>query len=139
MTQERQNEVNQEGETWPLVYSCSGCTNVAQLANDIGLWLHDRQIAEMSSIAGIGGDVSCFVKQARSERPIVVIDGCAQSCAKKTLDRHNIPTQVHVQLAEELDIPIENYGCYSLKEMQLGLHHVYQALGLDTTPLVKPK
>ncbi len=34
----------------PLVYSCSGCSNVAQLANDIAVKLNSDGIAEMSCI-----------------------------------------------------------------------------------------
>ncbi|MBF3198252.1 zinc-binding protein, partial [Pseudomonas aeruginosa] len=41
----------------PLVYACSGCSNVAQLANDLALRLDRARLAEMSCIAGVGGDV----------------------------------------------------------------------------------
>ena len=42
----------------PLVYSCSGCSSAAQLANHVALQLDRRGVAEMSCIAGVGGDVS---------------------------------------------------------------------------------
>ncbi len=41
----------------PLVYSCSGCSSAAQLANHVALQLDRRGLAEMSCIAGVGGDV----------------------------------------------------------------------------------
>ena len=41
----------------PLVYSCSGCSSAAQLANHVALQLDRRGVAEMSCIAGVGGDV----------------------------------------------------------------------------------
>lgn len=44
----------------PLVYACSGCSNVAQLANDLALRLDRARLAEMSCIAGVGGDVRCW-------------------------------------------------------------------------------
>ncbi len=40
----------------PLVYACSGCSNVAQLANDLALRLDRARLAEMSCIAGVGDD-----------------------------------------------------------------------------------
>ena len=41
----------------PLVYSCSGCSDVAQLANEVAVRLDHAGHAEMSCIAGVGGGV----------------------------------------------------------------------------------
>lgn len=43
-------------DSLPLVYACSGCSNVAQLANTIAVRLDRAGLAEMSCIAGVGGD-----------------------------------------------------------------------------------
>ena len=59
----------------PLVYSCSGCSNVAQLANTLAVRLDRAGLAEMSCIAGVGGRVSSLVKKANSGRPILAIHG----------------------------------------------------------------
>ena len=53
----------------PLVYSCSGCSSAAQMANHIAVQLDRRGEAEMSCIAGVGGDVSQLVRIAHSGRP----------------------------------------------------------------------
>ncbi|GIK48484.1 MAG: hypothetical protein KJZ75_07610 [Hyphomonadaceae bacterium] len=80
----------------PLVYSCSGCSSAAQTSNDVALELNRRNLAEMSCIAGVGGDVPKLVKVAKSGRPIVAIDGCALACVKNTLARHGVePTVWH--------------------------------------------
>lgn len=85
----------------PLVYSCSGCSSAAQLANHVAVQLDRRGQAEMSCIAGVGGDVASLLKTAHSGRPIVVIDGCPLECAKKCLERHGIGVDEHIQLAEQ--------------------------------------
>ena len=83
-------------ENVPLVYSCSGCSSAAQTANYVALQLDKSGVAEMSCIAGVGGDVRPLVKLARSGRPIVALDGCALACAKSCLARHGIePDQYH--------------------------------------------
>jgi len=91
-------------EHLPLVYSCSGCSSAAQLANHLALRLDRDGIAEMSCIAGVGGNVASLVRRARdaadSERPILAIDGCALACARNCLARHGITPTLHVQLAE---------------------------------------
>ena len=55
----------------PVVYSCSGCSSAAQLANHVALQLDRKGLAEMSCIAGVGGDVPHLMKLARSGRPII--------------------------------------------------------------------
>ena len=84
----------------PLVYSCSGCSSAAQLANHVALKLDRMEIAEMSCIAGVGGDVPALVKTAKSGRPILVLDGCPMECAKNCLKRHDVTPDRHIQLAE---------------------------------------
>ncbi|HEX4911175.1 MAG TPA: putative zinc-binding protein [Permianibacter sp.] len=84
----------------PLVYSCSGCSSSAQLANDLALALDREQLAEMSCIAGVGGDVPALVNTAKSGRAIVVIDGCSRVCAKRSLARHGVTPAQHVVLSQ---------------------------------------
>lgn len=84
--------------TFPLVYSCSGCSSAAQMANHIALALDRLGKAEMSCIAGVGGDVPSLVKLAKSGRPVAVIDGCPLQCAKSCLARHGVEPDMHWQL-----------------------------------------
>ena len=82
----------------PLVYSCSGCSSAAQLANHVAMQLDRRGVAEMSCIAGVGGDVPYLLKIARSGRPIIALDGCSLDCVKSCLARHGIEADRHYQL-----------------------------------------
>lgn len=86
--------------TYPLVYSCSGCSSAAQMANHVALELDRRELAEMSCIAGVGGDVPSLVKLAKSGRPVLVIDGCPLVCARSCLARHGVTPVLHTQLGE---------------------------------------
>lgn len=83
----------------PLVYSCSGCSSAAQLANSLAVRLDRDRLAEMSCIAGVGGGVRSLVKKAQSGRKIMVMDGCFLHCAKLCLDRYGISINVHVDLS----------------------------------------
>lgn len=84
----------------PLVYSCSGCSSAAQLANHVAVRLDRAQLAEMSCIAGVGGDVESLVRTASSGRPIIALDGCHLQCARKCLERHGITPTRHYALSE---------------------------------------
>lgn len=86
--------------TLPLVYSCSGCSNVAQLANSLALRLDRQGLAEMSCIAGVGGHVAALVNKAKSGRPIVALDGCPLQCVRGCLAQHAIKPDVHLILSQ---------------------------------------
>jgi len=83
-----------------LIYACSGCSDVAQLANSVALRLDHAGEAEMSCIAGVGGGVPGLVRIARSGRPIVAIDGCQMHCASHCLSKAGVIPTEHVKLYE---------------------------------------
>jgi uncharacterized metal-binding protein len=85
----------------PLVYSCSGCSSAAQMANHLAIRLDRDGVAEMSCIAGVGGGVPGLVKTARSGRKILALDGCVLACAKACLAREGLAPDVHVVLADD--------------------------------------
>ncbi len=85
---------------FPLVYSCSGCSSAAQMANEVARQLDRREVAEWSCIAGVGGDVPSLVKRALSGRPIIAIDGCPLQCVKACLARHHVQPTKHYLLHE---------------------------------------
>lgn len=84
-----------------VVYSCSGCSNVAQMANSVAVRLHREKIAKMSCIAGVGGDVPSLVKTAEKAETILALDGCPLACVSNCLKRHNIVPDVHLVLTDE--------------------------------------
>jgi uncharacterized metal-binding protein len=102
----------------PLVYSCSGCSSAAQLANHLALALDHEGVAEMSCIAGVGGDVPSLVRLARSGRPIIAIDGCPLFCVRNSLARHGVVPARH-----------HNLGAYGVRKK---LHMLYDPADADT-------
>lgn len=85
----------------PLVYACSGCSSVAQLANHVALRLDREGEAEMSCIAGVGGNVPHLVKIAQSGRPILALDGCVLECTRSSLAQRGVSPTRHVLLNEQ--------------------------------------
>ena len=84
----------------PLVYSCSGCSSAAQMANYIAICLDRSRHAEMSCIAGVGDDVPSLVRLAKSGRPVIAIDGCPLHCARHCLARHAVQPAMHLTLTK---------------------------------------
>ncbi|MCA9732637.1 putative zinc-binding protein [candidate division KSB1 bacterium] len=84
----------------PLIYSCSGCSNVAQLANHIAVSLDRGGEGEMSCIAGVGGGVRPLVKKAQSRRHIIAIDGCPLKCVAHCLNNVGVSPNQHIILTD---------------------------------------
>ena len=88
----------------PLIYSCSGCSDVAQLANNTAVALDHAGEFEMSCISGVGDKVAPLVRKAQSGRPMLVIDGCHLHCAKSCLEN------VGVEISEEHHVKLYDLG-----------------------------
>ena len=84
----------------PLIYSCSGCSQVAQLANRIAVRLDRGGLAEMSCIAGVGGGVKPLLHKARQARHIIALDGCALACVRHCLQQAGVTDFEHILLSE---------------------------------------
>lgn len=115
----------------PLVYACSGCSSAAQLANFLAVRLDREQYAEMSCIAGVGGDVPALVRVAviarDTHRPIVAIDGCALSCVRSTLARHGVDATKHLELWT-LGVKKRPHDDYDADQAQSLLGHCQEML-----------
>ena len=84
----------------PLVYSCSGCSSAAQMANDLALKLDREGVAEMSCIAGVGGGVTGLVRTAQSGRRILALDGCVLKCVSACLANAGVVADTHLVLSD---------------------------------------
>lgn len=84
----------------PLVYSCSGCSSAAQMANAIAIAFDRAGVAEMSCIAGVGGGVRPLVRLAGSGRPVIGLDGCPLACVKACLAQHGVTPTAHFVLTD---------------------------------------
>jgi len=89
-----------ENPKLPLVYSCSGCSSAAQMANQLAIRLDRAGLAEMSCIAGVGGGVTGLVRTARSGRRILALDGCVLACVKACLAQAGVAPDRHVVLGD---------------------------------------
>lgn len=114
----------------PIVYSCSGCSSAAQMANSLALRLDRDEHAEMSCIAGVGGGVKSLVRIAQSGRPIIALDGCPLVCVEHCLDRHGVVAKHHFVLSE-FGIEKKKKHLFSEKEIETSYVQLKEKLGLN--------
>lgn len=82
-----------------LVFSCSGASNVGQMANHAAVRLTREGVAKYFCLAGIGGHVSGMIESTKAgKKMIAAIDGCPVACAKRTLEHAGFTVDEHVQV-----------------------------------------
>lgn len=73
-----------------IVYACSGCADVGEIADQVTRRLGKEGFARNSCLAGVGAGLSGFVNTAKTADVVMTIDGCHVGCAKKTIENLNI-------------------------------------------------
>jgi len=83
-----------------LIFTCSGAADVGEIADKAGRRLAAEGAGKMSCLSGIGGRVPGFLEAARLATQIIVIDGCGEDCAKKTLARAGFKEIRHIRVTD---------------------------------------
>jgi uncharacterized metal-binding protein len=109
----------------PIVYSCSGASSAAQMANHLAVRLDRLAVAEMSCIAGVGGDVKPLVHIAKSGRPIIALDGCPLHCAAKILQRQGLQADKHYDLSK-LKVKKQMHADFEPQQAARVLQHILE-------------
>lgn len=99
-----------------MILACSGGSNVGQLSNQAAIELTQEGFGKMFCLAGIGAHLAGFVQSAKDVPSMVVIDGCSQACAKKTLEHAEISLKSYVVLT---DLGIEKNKDFNLKREEI--------------------
>lgn len=84
-----------------MILTCSGASNVGQLANQAAVELTQEGFGKMFCLAGIGGRLSGFVQSAMDVAVMVAIDGCQVGCAKAILNQNQVPLRHYLVLTNE--------------------------------------
>ena len=84
-----------------LLLTCSGGSNVGQIANQAAVELAKEGCGKLFCLAGIGTHLDTMIV-ATKDRKLVVIDGCPVQCGKKILE--------HAGLKADLPIVVTDLG-----------------------------
>ena len=83
-----------------LIFACSGCADVGELADQAARKLTRDGAGQMFCLAGIGGRVSGIMKSTEAAGSILAIDGCPLDCTRKTLDVAGFARINHQRLSD---------------------------------------
>ena len=84
-----------------MVFSCSGGSNVGQLANRAAVEITKEGKRRMYCLAGLGGHVQGLIDNTQKADKVIVVDGCPVGCAKKIVEYAGIKIDGYIELSEE--------------------------------------
>lgn len=83
-----------------LIFPCSGASDVGGLSDRAARQMTLDGSGRMYCLAGIGGRVQGILDTAQSAAQVLVIDGCPEECARKTMELAGFSGFHHLKLAE---------------------------------------
>lgn len=83
-----------------LIFPCSGAADVGEISDRAARELSAAGTGKMFCLAGIGGNISGMIASAKGADIVLAIDGCAQDCAKKTLEQKGISEYIHMRITD---------------------------------------
>jgi uncharacterized metal-binding protein len=83
-----------------IIFSCSGSSNVGQIANQTAIKLTQKGMGKYFCLAGIGGHVSGMIESTKAGKMVIAIDGCPVACGKKTLEHAGFNIDEYIQVTD---------------------------------------
>ena len=83
-----------------FIFPCSGASDVGGLSDQAGRQMTLDGTGKMYCLAGIGGRVDGIMANTKAAARVLVIDGCKEECARKTMELAGFKDFQHLKLAE---------------------------------------
>ncbi len=83
-----------------LIFPCSGASDVGGLTDRAARQMTLDVMGRMYCLAGIGGRVEGILANTRSAAKVLIIDGCKEECARKTMELAGFKNFQHLKLTD---------------------------------------
>ncbi len=91
-----------EAEKLNIILACDGAASIGQVGHQVAVELTNaHENARMCCITAVAAESKAHVDIARRARKLIIINGCANRCASKVLERLNIPYAYEIVIARE--------------------------------------
>lgn len=81
-----------------FIFPCSGASDVGGLSDQAARQMAKDGKGKMYCLAGISGRVDAIMANTQAAAKILVIDGCSQECARKTMELAGFKQLEHLKL-----------------------------------------
>lgn len=91
-----------EAENLDIILTCDGAASVGQVGNQVAIDLtKSHEDARMCCMVAIAAESKAHIDIAKRARKLIVINGCANRCASKVLEKLSIPYAYETVIAKE--------------------------------------
>ncbi|WP_243544777.1 putative zinc-binding protein [Pseudodesulfovibrio tunisiensis] len=84
-----------------LIFSCSGCADVGEIADQTARRLTRDGVGRMFCLASMAAGIEKKIKIAQDADKVLVMDGCPLDCASKTLAAADIPWTARLRMTDQ--------------------------------------
>ena len=97
-----QPNCGQHAEELAIILACDGAASVGQVGHQVAVDLTNSHAeARMCCITAVAAESKPHVSIAQRAKKLIVINGCANRCASKVLERLDIPYDYETVIAKE--------------------------------------
>ncbi len=83
-----------------LLFTCSGASNVGEIADLAARKLFKEGVVRMSCIASIGGRIESQIAHTKNSPQVIALDGCDKDCVKNALKHTGLKPHIHIRLSD---------------------------------------
>jgi len=92
----------QRGGRADIILACDGAASVGQVGHEVAVKLtKEIEKARMCCLSAVAAESKPHVAIAQKARKLIVINGCANECASKILQKLNIEPSYEIVIAKE--------------------------------------
>ena len=91
-----------EAEKLNIILACDGTTSVGQFGHQVAVNpTNAHQDARMCCITAVAAESKAHVDIARRAKKLIIINGCANRCASKMMEKLGVPYSYEIVIAKE--------------------------------------
>lgn len=89
-----------QSKSGKTVLACSGASNVGQMTAEVAKRLDREGVGQFKCATSLGAHVTSKVSSVKCSDKVLVLDGCAQGCAKRVVERAGIENYAYVVISQ---------------------------------------
>lgn len=102
MTTKLLPKCSEEAQNLDIILACDGAASVGQVGHEVAVKLtKEQKDARMCCLSAVAAESKPHVKIARDAKRLIVINGCANRCASRILERLQIQPSYEITIAKE--------------------------------------
>jgi uncharacterized metal-binding protein len=94
----KEKKENIRNDKVPLVFACSGASNVGEIADLAARKLYRKGVTVMDCPSALSGRIKKQIEKVRKASRAIVIDGCDKDCVARTLINAGFSSYAHIRL-----------------------------------------